>query len=188
MRRFRLFSREMFKLDRLEADRNVPGLIAALGGDARGDAALALGRLGEPRAIPYLVELLRDDPEPKVRLFTAYALGQLRAKDAEGALVEALNDPAPIVRMGSAEALGSIGARQAIPQLREVLESDPTSTYASTQSSRSSCWETQSRALAWQRCSRRFRGECAVLRAGSDSGKPSRPWRRASRSPRGGTD
>jgi hypothetical protein len=53
MRGFGFLSREMFKLDRLETDRNVAGLIAALGGDARGNAALALGRLGEPRAVPY---------------------------------------------------------------------------------------------------------------------------------------
>jgi HEAT repeat protein len=115
----------MIKLDRLEADRNFPGLIAALEGDVRGDAALALGRLGEPRAIPYLVELLRDDPEPNVRLFAVYALGQLRAKDAEGVLVEALNDSAPIVRMGAAETLGAIRARGAMPQLRNALDSDP---------------------------------------------------------------
>ena len=125
MRRFGPFTREMFKLHRLEADRNVAGLIAALSSDVRGNAALALGRLGEPRAIPHLVELVRDDPEPKVRMFAAHALGQVQAKDAETVLVEALNDPAPIVRMGAAEGLGSIRAREAVPHLRKVLDTDP---------------------------------------------------------------
>lgn len=90
MHGFGWLRRERFKLDRLEADRNVAGLIAALGSDVRGDAALALGRLGEPRAIPYLVEVVRDDPEPNVRMFAVHALGQLQAKEAEGVFVEAL--------------------------------------------------------------------------------------------------
>ena len=124
MRGFGFLGREMFKLDRLEADRNVAGLIAALGGDVRGNAALALGRLGEPRAVPYLVELVRDDPEPKVRFCAVYALAQLRAEGVEGLFIDALKDPAPIVRMGAAEALGSMRVRGAIPDLREALESD----------------------------------------------------------------
>lgn len=125
MRGFGFLSREMFKLDRLEADRNVAGLIAALGGNARGNAALALGGLGEPRAIPYLVELVRDDLEPNVRMFAVHALGQLQAQDAESVIVGALEDPAAIVRMKAAEVLGAIRARGAIPQLRKALDSDP---------------------------------------------------------------
>lgn len=50
------------------------------------NAAVVLGNLGDPSAIPALTDALRDNPEPLVRGHAAWALGQLGALDA---LVEA---------------------------------------------------------------------------------------------------
>jgi HEAT repeats len=45
--------------------------------NSRRDGALTLGRLGDPRAVPALVERLRDDDEKEVRMAAAWALGEI---------------------------------------------------------------------------------------------------------------
>jgi HEAT repeat protein len=116
-----------------ERDRNVVGLIQMLDSDVRGmtehsivrgHAAVCLGRLGDPRAIPHLMELCRD-PEVTVRVVVMEALGLLRAREAERVLVEGLGDSARDVRGSAARALGFLGAIDAIPALGRVLDSDP---------------------------------------------------------------
>jgi HEAT repeat protein len=124
---------EIAKVDALRKDGNVVGVIHMLGSDVRGrsknsivrdHAAVALGRMGDPRAIPYLMEM-RDDPEEMVRFSVIQALGRLKAKEAQGFLLERLNDPSELLRTSAASALGHIGAVDAIPTLREILDSDP---------------------------------------------------------------
>src|SRR5262245_24556605 len=89
---------EIARLDALATEGNVVGLIRMLDSDLRGRsdysivrgcAASRLGRLGDPRAIPYLMEM-RDDPEEMVRFDVTQALGRLKAKEAEGFLLEGL--------------------------------------------------------------------------------------------------
>jgi HEAT repeat protein len=125
--------REVARVAAFENDRNVAGLIQMLDSDVRGmtqlsfirgKAAMALGRLGDPRAIPHLVEM-RHDPEGGVRMYVLDALGRLGTKQAESALVEGLTDAVPIVQMSAAEALGRMGAVDAIPRLRNTVDSDP---------------------------------------------------------------
>src|SRR5258708_3246871 len=67
---------DLGRVRELEIDRNVVGLIHMLDSDLRGrsdtsivrdHAARALGRMGDPPAIPYLMEM-RDDPEEHVRV------------------------------------------------------------------------------------------------------------------------
>ena len=117
----------------LRVDGNVVGLIHMLDSEVRGrrdtlivrdHAATALGRMGDPRAIPYLMEL-RDDPEEMTRFSVIQALGRLKAKEAEGFLLERLEDSSPLLRMTAATALGHIGAVDAIPLLRKSLDTDP---------------------------------------------------------------
>ncbi len=123
----------MARTHALHVDGNVVGLIHMLDSDLRGrsdhsivraHAASRLGRLGDPRAVPYLMEM-RNDPEEDVRFSVIQALGRLKATEAEGLLLEALDDPSPLLRMSAASALGHIGAADAIPRLRESLDSDP---------------------------------------------------------------
>jgi len=110
----------------------VAGLIAELTDETglnrymlvRGHAALALGRLGEPSAAPYLSELL-SDPEEVVRMDALLALAQLDHREASMTFLKALDDSAPIVRMAAAEGLGRIGHTASIERLRDVIEDDP---------------------------------------------------------------
>lgn len=124
---------ELARLLEFEADRNVVGLIHMLDSDVRGvtrfrivrdHAVLALGRLGDPRAIPHLAEM-RDDPESMVRMSVVSTLSRLGGREAEDVVREALTDPASIVRMSAAKALGAMGVTDAIPQLRGLADSDP---------------------------------------------------------------
>ena len=120
------------RVKRFEDDRNVAGLIRELDGDARGwsqytilrsYAAEALGRLGDPRAIPSLIDHA-GDPEAHVRMTILHALGQLHAHDAQEVLLAGLSDPAPVVRMSAAEALGRLDDPAVLPRLWQVLDED----------------------------------------------------------------
>ncbi|MCS7173246.1 MAG: tRNA epoxyqueuosine(34) reductase QueG [Armatimonadetes bacterium] len=76
----------------------------------RRNAAVALGNLRDPRAVPALVEALRD-ADPIVRGHAAWALGRIRGPEAEAALrarLEVEEDPA--VREELQEALRATGA------------------------------------------------------------------------------
>lgn len=82
--------------------------------------ALALGRIGNPRALPWLYEALHS-PYASVRAMSAFALGEIEDRDtlrSEGlaadpqaalALRALLDDTAPDPRMRAVEALGKIG-------------------------------------------------------------------------------
>jgi hypothetical protein len=74
----------------------------------RVDAAIVLGRLGQPRSLPVLVAALRD-PHPSVRASAAYALGRFPSPIARAAVTEALRDPAPVVRHMAQEAVRHLG-------------------------------------------------------------------------------
>jgi HEAT repeat protein len=124
---------EIARAKSFHVDGNAVGLIHMLDSDlrgrseysiVRGHAASRLGRLGDPHAVPYLMEM-RDDPEEQVRFGVIMALGRLKAKEAEAFLIETLDDPSPLLRMAAASALGHIGAVDAIPRLRKSLDSDP---------------------------------------------------------------
>ena len=71
-------------------------------------AALALGRVGLPEAVPALQQML-GDPDVEVRQMAAFALGLIGDASARPALLNALRDADPIVQGRSAEALGTIG-------------------------------------------------------------------------------
>ena len=111
-------SEHTVKVAQYERERNVAGLIQELGSVVQGrskysipraHAALALGRLRELGAAPQLSELATGDSEFMVRMCAFEALGVMKAKDAEAAMVAGLDDPHPIPRMAAAEALGRIG-------------------------------------------------------------------------------
>jgi len=98
-------------------------LIRALKGPvwvARGNAAWALGALGNHQASPLLAVALRDT-EANVRRRGAWALGALDASESVPALIEALKDPDAGVREQVAWALGAIGDRRAVEPLTNAL-------------------------------------------------------------------
>lgn len=69
-------------------------------------AAQGLGRLGDPAAVPVLIELLHDAERPYVaRAAAARSLGQLGGDEALVALKRACSDPRPSVAQAAAAAL-----------------------------------------------------------------------------------
>ena len=75
---------------------------------ARRNAAWALGALDDQRAVPRLLDVLRDREAP-VRQQAAWALGALDSRDATAALIGALKDTDAGVRQQAAWALGVLG-------------------------------------------------------------------------------
>ena len=115
-------------LGEVRAQRAFPSLVRSLGDpedEVRGKAATALGRLGDRRAVGYLLEHLLTDPAPFVRVRIASALGQFGGPEVIDRLVRALGDPAWWVRMRSVEALEHIGSVAEGPLL--VALDDPDS-------------------------------------------------------------
>src|SRR5688572_10529224 len=93
--------------------------------EVRAKAAAALGRVGDRRAVGYLLQHLLTDPAPFVRVRIASSPGQIGGPEVTERLVRALGDPAWWVRMRSVEALGQIGAVSEGPLLVALDDADP---------------------------------------------------------------
>lgn len=90
----------------------------------REHAATALGKRGDRRTVPYLIELL-DDPSASVREHTVSALGNLGDDRALDALIRTMRrDSSVEVREHAASALGNLGDRRAYEPLLETLQND----------------------------------------------------------------
>ena len=115
-------------LGEVQSHRGFPVLVRALGDpddEVRAKASGALGKLGDRRAVPYLLDHLLTDPAPFVRARIAGALGQFDDPDVIERLVRALGDPAWWVRMRSVEALEQIGPQSEGPLLVALDDPDP---------------------------------------------------------------
>ncbi len=115
-------------LGEVKAARAFPTLVRSLGDlddEVRAKSAGALGRLGDRRAVTYLLEHLLSDPAPFVRARIAGALGQFNDPEVISTLVRALGDPAWWVRMRSVEALEQIGADAEEPLMLALNDPDP---------------------------------------------------------------
>ncbi|MDF3052844.1 MAG: lyase domain protein repeat-containing protein, partial [Geminicoccaceae bacterium] len=115
-------------LGEVRATRAFPALVRLLGDpedEVRAKAAAALGRLGDRRAIGYLLEHLLTDPAPFVRVRIAASLGQIGGPEVTERLVRSLGDPAWWVRMRSVEALEQIGAVSEGPLLVALDDANP---------------------------------------------------------------
>jgi len=86
-------------------------------------AALALGDIGDPRAVTGLVERL-SDPQDAVRQAAAHSLGKIGAKEAVEPLLHSLEDESEIVRNAAVKALGLIGDSRALPALQRAADED----------------------------------------------------------------
>lgn len=108
---------------KMRGERDVPGLVRALGHKDPGvqyAAAEALGELREPSAVPPLMELLTADRYSGVRWKAAEALARI-GEPAVVPLIGALHHPDEDVRWKAAIALGEIGDDRAIQPLIELL-------------------------------------------------------------------
>jgi HEAT repeat protein/cyclophilin family peptidyl-prolyl cis-trans isomerase len=102
---------------RWEDARTIPGdsLYAYLHESSylvRREAALALGRIGRPEAVPHLAEVLRDDRRPEVRADAAFALGLIPTSASAVALLAGVEKELSLMagsgRRGSPEVLGEV--------------------------------------------------------------------------------
>jgi HEAT repeat protein len=148
-------------LDRGEAKKtpNLEPRVAALYQSSKSDdprirryLSIVLGRLGDRRATPLLLDGVRDkdvenrvyamlalgdlrdpaavpalaqlaaDPEKDVRKTAVYALGNIGNARAVPALAQALNDQEPDVRWNAAVSLSAFGDRRAVGPLKEMLD------------------------------------------------------------------
>lgn len=89
-------------------------------------AAYAVGRRGEPRAIPSLMSLV-DDSNPRVRARAIRACGMIGDPRALGAVRSARSDENEEVRKAAAFALGQYSGSDALESLVELLD-DPSET------------------------------------------------------------
>jgi HEAT repeat protein len=86
-------------------------------------AIRGLRRIGDPSALPNLIELL-SDPHPAMRREAALALGSIEARGVVPALIKALDDEDSATRHASARALGEIRPDGIRDVIREKLESE----------------------------------------------------------------
>jgi len=89
----------------------------------RVNSAIALGRLGDTRALPHLINAL-EDSTPEVRRAAAMALGMLGDSAAVDALVARLNDGNVEVRKAALEALADLEISDEVDKIAEALKDE----------------------------------------------------------------
>src|SRR5207247_2367509 len=82
--------------------------------------ALTMGHLGDPRAVPALVEGL-GDPQVENQIYTLWALGSIGDKAAVPEILKKLSSQDPALRKTSAYVLGAIKDRAATHNLQVAL-------------------------------------------------------------------
>ncbi len=95
---------------------------------AKGEAAVALGEIGDPAAAPALVKAIRPDARDAATVeanrHMADALGALRAKEAVPVLEALLASPDGYSQVAAVDALGRIGDPGAVDALVKVATAD----------------------------------------------------------------
>jgi cyclophilin family peptidyl-prolyl cis-trans isomerase/HEAT repeat protein len=109
-------TKTMLRIVRAEDERrwdpNLIFFLSDLHPNIRERAALALGRIGDDRALPQLIQALKVDGDNDVRQTCAFAIGEIESPAGVEALIAVLEDttqPAE-VRARAVEALGKIGS------------------------------------------------------------------------------
>jgi cyclophilin family peptidyl-prolyl cis-trans isomerase len=103
----------VFEDARTLGDGTLPAYLGHEDPEVRARCALALGRIGDPAAVPVLLRAL-DDPDADVRAEAIFAAGQIGDGSASSGLEAVLaGDPLPVHRALAAEAIGKIGGPEA---------------------------------------------------------------------------
>ena len=109
----------------LRADEALGPLIEALSSrkkQIRLNAATLLGAINDSKAIPALIDTLKDNNK-LVRREASTALSRM-GEPAVDPLIETLNDEDWKVRGAAAWALGNLGDEKAIPELEKLLDDE----------------------------------------------------------------
>jgi cyclophilin family peptidyl-prolyl cis-trans isomerase/HEAT repeat protein len=98
--------------DELRFDKDLQDLLKSPDALTRRRAALAAGRIGNAKAVPFLADLLEKDANEDVRVMAAFALGEVEAKTGVDAVLRILakKDEANAIRARTLEAAGKIAA------------------------------------------------------------------------------
>jgi len=143
---------EIENIKRMAAEKDVAGLVEvlrygswqrpSLSLELRWQAAEALGRLGDARALAPLIEALQDKNN-SLRGNAAEALGEIGDSRAVPCLIEALGDKDDYPVRCAVEALGKLGDETAVEHLVPFLKHDPRSevTEAAAKSLEKLGWE-----------------------------------------------
>ena len=83
--------------------------------------ALVLGKIGDRRATPTLIQALQE-PAVETRIYALVALGELRDPASVPAIIDATRDPEKDVRKTALYTLGQTGDARAVPVLASALE------------------------------------------------------------------
>ena len=123
-----VYAQKMRWILQLEDERQVRaggGDLVALLADPeariRRRAALALGRVRLPEAIPALTAILQSEPDAEVKQMAAFAMGLIGDVAAATALTAALGDPDPLIQGRAAEALGMVAHKAAAPAVGAMV-------------------------------------------------------------------
>ena len=101
-------------LVRIKDPRAVGALLRTATNDddwwVREEAITAVGAIGDPRGVPYLVQMLQTQPE--TREVCIGALSAMKAKESAEAVSECLQDPSADVRLAAVHALDAFDDRE----------------------------------------------------------------------------
>jgi len=115
----------IWTLGEITSQRAIAALLKALKHgeqDVRWRAAAALGKNRVLKAVPALIETLKNDKDGYVRGKAAAALGNIGSESAVSALVEGISDEDSYTSGQTVEALGKIGTELAIKGLLTALQ------------------------------------------------------------------
>jgi HEAT repeat protein len=96
---------------RLTKILNYSGDYGGLGKPGKADAVIALGLLGDERAVPVLIEHLVNEENKNLRLQIVRSLGWIGSQQAVPALEQTLQDKYPLLRKQAADVLKTITGR-----------------------------------------------------------------------------
>ena len=105
------------------AVQEIIGMLSHKDEDVRGEAARALGDIGDPKAVDSLKKAWAEDTDKDVQVWAAFGL-VIIAKDEKAFqfLLKSLNDQDDGVHCAAAKALGRIGDERAVEPLIRALE------------------------------------------------------------------
>jgi HEAT repeat protein len=92
-------------------------------GESRLKACMMLGGMHSRIAVPALIEIFNDDPDPMVRINAGEALGVIGAEPAVVHLLKALRNPTRFQQVRVAEVLSRMGMT-AVPALTAAIDDD----------------------------------------------------------------
>lgn len=82
---------------------------------------LVLGRLGEPAAVPALIQAVKAE-DPDTRLYAIWSLGKIGAPEGFDTVLEASTSDDAGQRKMAAYVLGALGDKRAVPRLQVLAE------------------------------------------------------------------